>query len=357
MSLMKRGGVYWSYVYVDNVRYQQSTGTANRKKAEDIEENFKEELNLKQHALPQFNPDMTFGELSARFIANAGPRPYHLDRLKPLLPYFSEMPIGRITKGMIREYRLARHEAKTLSEATVNRDIECLRHILYWAVDEGLLAANPLARLRLERERRKRRSVMSMEEELVLLAHAKGHLQKLIVTALHTGMRRGELLAQRWEDIDFPWKLIVVTHSKTPEGECREIPLTKKLSEMFSADKKDEGLIFTYEKQPIHSIKTAWKTAITKSNIRPYRFHDLRHTFNTRLMEAGVMQEIRKALMGHSSGEDVHATYTHVELPHKREAIRKLDVWMEEQLQAQRKKQSADREEQSATAAQEGGKD
>src|SRR5208282_412750 len=62
-------------------------------------------------------------------------------------------------------------------------------------------------------------------------------------------------------------------------------------------------------------------------------FHDLRHCFNCRLMEAGVLQEVRKALMGHSSGEDVHSTYVHVELPMKRDAIRKLEVWIRSQRQ------------------------
>src|SRR5258708_39505661 len=84
---------------------------------------------------------------------------------------------------------------------------------------------------------------------------------------------------------------------------------------------------------PIRIIKTAWKAAIRRAGIPYYRFHDLRHAFNTRLMEAGVMQEVRKALMGHSSGEDTNSIYTHVELPVKREAIRKLEAWVEQQKQ------------------------
>jgi integrase len=95
--------------------------------------------------------------------------------------------------------------------------------------------------------------------------------------------------------------------------------------------RKESGLVFTYEKNAIQSIKTAWKAAIRRAGIRYLRFHDLRQTFNTRLMEAGVQQEIRKALMGHSSGEDVNSIYTHVELPAKREAIRKLEAWVKQQ--------------------------
>src|SRR5262249_47993552 len=67
-------------------------------------------------------------------------------------------------------------------------------------------------------------------------------------------------------------------------------------------------------------------------------------TFNTRLMEAGVLQEIRMTLMGHSQGSRVHAIYTHIELPAKREAIRKLEQWVEDQqkqLKAEKEKSNA----------------
>ena len=104
-----------------------------------------------------------------------------------------------------------------------------LRHILYWAVDEQLLAANPLARLKMARERRTRRQVLSVAEEQMLLGGAKDHLHSMIIAALDTGMRRGEITSQRWEDVDFSRRLLFVTRSKTPEGESREIPLTERL--------------------------------------------------------------------------------------------------------------------------------
>ena len=215
-----------------------------------------------------------------------------------------------------------------------------MRHILFWAVDEGLLPANPLARLRLVQERRKPCSILSVEEEWRLLAQAAPHLRQIIITALDTGMRRSELLHQRWEHVDFTRKVLSVTQSKTAGGEGREIPLTERVSSLLQSLRQDEGLLFTFKGKPIHAVKTAWKATIRRAGIRYRRFHDLRHTFNTRLMEAGVMQEIRKALMGHSSGEDVNAIYTHVELPAKREAIRKLEAWVATQTQPQSSKGS-----------------
>jgi len=328
MSLYKRGNVYWSYIYVDGIRHSQSTGTANLRQATEIDRRFRERLNLKRHQINPPRPDMTVGELSAKFLAEADRKAWHIDRLKHLLPYWSNVRIGRIHKAMADDYRRRRHAAKTVSDTTINRDLEVLRHMLYWAADEGLLPANPLARLRMVRERRKPRAVLAVADERLLLQAAAPHLRSIIITALDTGMRRGELLNERWEHVDFNRRLLFVTKSKTAEGEGREIPLTERVYSLLVALRQPKGLVFTFHDRPIRAVKTGWKSAIRRAGIRYLRFHDLRHSFNTRLMEAGVMQEIRKALMGHSSGQDVHATYTHVELPAKREAIRKLEAWL-----------------------------
>jgi integrase len=331
MSLFKRGGVFWSYVSMDGVRYSQSTGTGNRRKAELIDQRFKEELNLKRHHVVEPAPHMAFGELAARFLAEGDAKPWHVDRLKLLLPFWSEIPIGRIHKGLVIDYRKGRHAAKKVTDTTINRDIEALRHILFWAADEGFLLSNPLARMRMVPERRKPRAILSLPDEARLLGAAAPHLRSIIIAALDTGMRRGELLQERWEHVDWDRKILSVTRSKTAGGEGREIPFTDRLASLLIAARREEGLVFTFQGNPIHQVKTAWRTAMRRAGIRYCRFHDLRHTFNTRLMEAGVMQEIRKALMGHSSGEDVNSIYTHVELPAKREAIRKLEAWVRNQ--------------------------
>jgi integrase len=202
---------------------------------------------------------------------------------------------------------------------------------LYWAVDEFLLAANPVARMRLTGERRIRRQVLSCEEEKKLLLAASEHLYRIIIAALDTGMRRGEITNQLWEDIDFSRRILSVTKSKTPEGDAREIPLTSRLYQLLVANRSESGLVFTFRGQPVRIVKRAWQGSLRRAGLRHIRFHDLRHTFNTRLMEGGVMQEVRMALMGHSSGQKVHSTYTHVELPVKREAIARLERWVQQQ--------------------------
>jgi integrase len=89
--------------------------------------------------------------------------------------------------------------------------------------------------------------------------------------------------------MDLDRHLLFVTRSKTAEGEAREIPLTARLLGLLMATHQPNGTVFTFRDRPLHRIKTAWKAALRRSGIRPLRFHDLRHTFNNRLMEAGVM--------------------------------------------------------------------
>jgi len=333
VSLWKRGNVYWTYVYLNGKRYCKSTGTGNRRKAEIRDLEFKQELEKKRFQPAGLNPEMLFAELAARFVAQASPSPYHLDRLKNLLAYFGHFKLFEITKGKANEFRLARQsETRKIKDATINRDLSVLRHLLYWAVDCGILESNPLSRLKLARERRTKKAVVALSEERALLAAATPRVREMIITALDTGMRRGEILNQRWEDVDFERRLLFVTKSKTPEGECREIPLTSRMTALLKGRKAAEGLIFGVREEAIFSIKTTWRTTLKKAQIRHIRFHDLRHTFNTRLMEAGVLQEIRKALMGHSSGEDINSLYTHIELPTKRQAIAKLEEWVTAQI-------------------------
>lgn len=339
MALFKRGNVYWSYIWIDGLRHAKSTGTANRRTAERIDQRFKEDLNLARLGVVEPKPEMTFSELAARFLADGAPRPYHVDRLKLLLPYWGDTQIGRITKAGAREYRSYRHQTKkNLSDTTINRDLEALRHILFWAVDEGIILANPLSRVPMVRERRKPRLMLTVTEEDNLLAAAAPHLRSIIIAALDSGMRRGEILAEGWQHVDFTRRILYVTKSKTPTGEGREIPLTERLFADLEARRKSEGNVFTFDGEPISRIKTAWKGALRRAGLRYVRFHDLRHAFNTRLLEAGVQVEIRRALMGHSNGEDVNSLYTHIELPTKRTALQKLERWAAAERKAAKEK-------------------
>jgi integrase len=333
VSLLKRGNVWWSYFYRDGIRHQASTGASNRRQAEAIEQKLKDEANARRHNLVQYDPHLTVAAVISRFLADGDPKMHHMFQFKILLPFFGHLPVMRLNRNMANDFRRWRKSQHSVTDATVNRGLSVLRHVLYWAMDESLIQTNPLARVPLVRERRLKRPVMSLEEEDRLLPVLPDYLRQLAIAALDTGMRRGELLHQVWEDVDMNRRLLLVTKSKTAEGEAREIPLTNRLYDLLAARPVREGVIFTYHGTPMSWIRKGWLGGLKRAGLRHFRFHDLRHTFNTRLMEAGVLQEIRMALMGHSAGSRVHSIYTHVELPVKREAIARLQQWVQQQRQ------------------------
>ncbi len=329
MSLYKRGTIWWSSLYVEGLRYQVSTRSRNRRLAEKIEQCQREQIVARLFQLVEADPHLTFGELAERFLSSAETRLFHRERLKKLLPHFGDCRVARLVKSQLDAYRQTRRASDLVEDSTVNRDLSVLRRILNWAVDEKLLPSNPLGRLRFAAERPQPRPVMSMAEEEALLAVMPIETQPLAIAALDTGMRRGELLHQRWEHIDLARAVLFVSHSKTAGGEGREIPLTRRLYQVLSASRRAEGIVF--RSQSITSLNTAWRIALRRAQLRHFRFHDLRHTFNTRLLEAGVISDVRMALMGHASGQRVHARYTHVSVPVKREAIARLEDWVKQQ--------------------------
>ena len=335
MSLFKRGNVWWSYLYVDGIRHQQSTGTSNRRQAEAIEAKLKEEVNARRFQIVQADPHMKFSELAARFIASGTVRPHHLYHLKFLLPFFAEMPVHAAHQAMAEEFRQKRKTAaRTVKDATVNRDLERPAPHSLLGGRRATSCGNPLARLKMARERRTQRQVLSLAEEQSVLG-----ARQVTCANDHRGARHRHAAWRNHQPAVGRHRFlpqVAVCHAlqDSRRANAREIPLTDGCSScLLKAAERGRPRLRLPRRAGPHR-QALWKTALKNAGIRHLRFHDLRHTFNTRLMEAGVLQEIRMALMGHSSGSKVHAMYTHIELPAKREAIRKLEAWVNQQQQA-----------------------
>jgi integrase len=330
--LYKRGDKFWAQFVVDGIRHQLPTGSSDRRQAERIERKLREEANLRRFDIITADPNLTVGEVVAKYLAANERNQFYDGRLKQLLPFFADIPVLRLTRNSASEYRQLRKKQSEVKDATVNRDLACLRHILYWAVEERLLLTNPFNRLKLPMEARTVVLVLALAEEDALLKSAPEHLRRMVLMSLYTGMRRSEIFNQRWEHVDLTRHLLYVTSSKTIGGELREIPLATPIFQMLSSiDQKNEH-VFTYRGEPMGTYKTAWNHLVKTVLKRHFLFKALRSTFNTRLMEAGVVADVRRALMGHSAGKDVNLRhYTAVELPAKRRATQMLESWIAEQ--------------------------
>ena len=200
-------------------------------------------------------------------------------------------------------------------EVSTNRLLARLRHIFSWAIEAGHLDATPFKRggvtvIHLEAgvEKGRRRRLVGDEEER-LLKHAGPHLHAMIVAALETGCRRGELLSMRRKQIEGDQLYLPPELTKT--NEARVIPLSKRLRavlEMRRTDPKGNPLpptayVFgTATGEPVKSIKTAWKLTCRRAGIVDLRFHDLRRSFASALYEAtgGSGHDVRDWL-GHAN--------------------------------------------------------
>ena len=268
-------------------------------------------------------------------------------RLKPLLERFGDYSIGNIRTADIEDFiadlkkpRVVNGlEGRTLAPASINRTIGVLRHMLNWAVGREYLDRTPFRRgsevlIRLMHEDNKRRRRVSEEEEAALLAVASPHLRSMIIAALDTGMRRGEMLALRFGDIDWKRRMIVLRGETTKSRKTRLVPIgTSRLLAVLQWLRldsaggltNDEVPVFSNEAgEPLKTFKKAWLVAVLKAHgVDPHwrkgaykdltaecqqrfreinlHWHDLRHEHASRLVERGVPLAQVRDLLGHAS--------------------------------------------------------
>lgn len=161
--------------------------------------------------------------------------------------------------------------------------IAVLKRLFNLAIDWNLVERNPFKRVALYRVEEKLMRVLTPDEERRLIEAAAPHFKPLIIVAINTGMRRGELLDLQWEQVDLQSWTITVEHSKN--GRVRHIPINKTALEALSKLPGPRvGHVFHYRGLPIKAVKTAFNGAVRRAGIAHCRFHDLRHNADSRIM-------------------------------------------------------------------------
>jgi integrase len=154
---------------------------------------------------------------------------------------------------------------------------------------------NPAAPVSLEHENNERNRVFSPSESQALMDVAPAHLKPILLTAYHTGRRRGESLGLTWDRLDLKAGVIRLWPEDTKTREGRTIPLTKELSEMrrnatIYLDESGQRVlwVFAHAGKHILSVRRAFEVSCRKAGIGDVVFHDLRHTFVTNMRRAGI---------------------------------------------------------------------
>ncbi|HEX9869131.1 MAG TPA: site-specific integrase, partial [Candidatus Tectomicrobia bacterium] len=276
-------------------------------------------------------PRCTFAELAQLYLpwAQVNHRGYAStrSRVAHLRETFGPMQVGDITPMVIDAYIADR--AMMRAPATVNREVQILHHLFRKALEWGKALENPVRHQKPLRVNNRRLRYLSHEEIVGLLSAADDRLRPLVLAALHTGLRRGELFALTWQDVDF--KLGVIRVVQTKNGERREIPLTNTLRVTLQQLPRRLASDYVFPGQSGHGlvdIRKRFRRALQEVDINGFVFHDLRHTFASHLVMAGVDLITVKEFLGH---KDIKMTlrYAHLAPDYKRAAINRLDTSMD----------------------------
>jgi len=323
MGVTKRGDIWYIDYYADGRRYREAIGS-NRKVAERALAKRRVEIAEGRFLDVKEQSATTFDEIAELFLTYSRSNKLSWERdersVALLRGTFGGKRLDQITPLDVEQYKNARR--KLVGPATVNKELACFKTMFSKAVIWGKAAANPVKKVTFFREPPGRVRFLSLEEIQRLLAEAAEHLKPILLVALHTGMRKSEILSLTWRDVDLRQRIIYVRTSKN--GTAREVPMADPVYATLSRLVLDDGPVFRHaDGSRVVSIRTAFDRAVRRAKIEEFSFHDLRHTFASYLVMNGVELVTVKELLGHKAIQ-MTLRYAHLSPLHKRSAVNTL---------------------------------
>ena len=329
MGIFIKAGNYYIDYYVNGQRKREKIGKS-RKLAETVLAKRKVQIAEGRFLDIRRNEKIKFAEMSQLFLDNysrVNKKSWDRDALsiKNLNKFFSGKYIYEINNLHIEEYKRKRLESN-VSVATINRELACLKTILRKAAEWGKMRT-PLPKIQLFRENNQRVRYLKEKEAQVLIEASPEPLKSIIIIALYTGMRRGEILNLKWRDIDIKERNITIWDTKNKEK--RVVPMNSMVWETFLNINKSPDSDFVFTRHNGQSrltddyISHLFQKIVKKIGFKNFRFHDLRHTFASWLVMKGVDLKTVQELMGH---KDFRMTlrYSHLSPDHKKQAVELL---------------------------------
>jgi len=251
-----------------------------------------------------------------------------IHNIKRLKQFFGGLYLNEITPHKVQQFKAQR--AIEVAPATVNRQLACLKSIFNKAIAWGKFSGpNPVKGIKFFKENNARLRFLEKEEITKLLANCNEAIKPIVIVALNTGMRRGEIMGLKWRDIDFKRGIIHLYNTKNSEK--RELPMNEAVKNTLIGVRKhpESELVFTKKNgESYGDFKKSFLKALEKSDIKDFRFHDCRHTFASHLVMAGVDLNTIRELLGHKS-LTMTLRYSHLSPNFKKQAVGVLDKQMD----------------------------
>jgi len=249
--------------------------------------------------------------------------------VKQLVSFFGDQYLTEITPAMISDFKVKRR-ADGVSPRTINYELTTMSHAFNIAIREwGLASDNPVKKVRKERVSNNIERWLTLEEEERLLKASPKWLQDIIVFAIHTGMRQSEILDLKWSQVDMNRRTVTILEQK---NRCIDtLPLNETamtvLRYRHKSDMRLDNYVFPntlFNRKGNRLLLKAFYVALKKSGICNFRFHDLRHTFATRLIRNGVdLYTVQK--LGRWKTVTMVQRYAHHQSESLRTAIEMID--------------------------------
>ncbi len=329
-GLYQRGNVWWM-VYQDlfGKMHFESTKTPSKREAEYLLACRRKEI--KEGKIPEVKKirNYSFNQLAEEYLQWARTQRAYRDksnRVKQLAGIFGNYPLRGFTSRLVEQYQIERLQRN--KPATVNRILAVLKHMFTKAVEWDMVEEDVLKRVRkvkLIQENNRRLRFLSKEECQALVEACSPHLRPIVITGLNSGMRKGEILGLKWEQVDLRHDFILLGITKN--GERREIPINSTLRATLEAiphGLESEYVFVDRNGNPFKEVRRSFDTALKRAGIQDFRFHDLRHTFASHLVMAGVDITTVKELLGHKN-LTMTLRYSHLAPFHKANAVRVLE--------------------------------
>jgi integrase len=339
-GVYKRGNVWWvCYKSLTGKIIRQTTETSSYDDAIEFLNKRKAEIRIGKEPQSKKITQHQFGELAVEYLKFCErQRSFQSKRIMigQLNNAFKDFPLRYFNSLMLEKFQTDRLQRGN-KPATVNRLVACLKHMFSKAVEWEMVEEESLKRVRkvkLLQENNSRLRFLSREECQNLINACDQHIRPIVIIALNTGMRKSEILNLTWNQVDLKHGFIML--ERTKNGERREIPINMSLRNAFEnlPRRLDGGFVFSNPKKgkPYRDIRKSFPSALRKVGIQDFRFHDLRHTFASQLVMAGVDITTIKELLGHKSLA-MTMRYSHLSPSHKARAVELLDGLLSEKTE------------------------
>ena len=328
---------YWWIRYADrNGRIRrEKTGTTEKKLAKDILGKKRNQVAENRYLDVKKVPKTTFFQLLDEY-QNVRGKQLRMKGLDNMLDAWkrglSNTPCSELAQLRIQKFLDKLRQAQGFGATTWNRHLTMLRAVFNWGLKlkNPLVESNPTAGIEKYKDAEKtamRNRYLGVDEIQTMLSLASDSFRPILITALHTGMRRGEILKLRSGDVDMRNRLLTVRESKS--GDQRHIPLDDTLAETLGAlpSRFQRGYVFPSPRKsdaPYSDLNNTFRRLVKRAQIENVRFHDLRHTFASHLVMNGADLRVVQKLLGHSS-LSMTERYSQLSPGHVTRAVRILD--------------------------------